>query len=143
MRSMTYEQYDLEGKFRVADLFQEYSVPFNFTTYKYDKLDVYFGKSSVAEIKYRTRPYEDYLIQEDKVAALQRCPVSSKYYIVVLDSDIYFWKLSTILGYLPTKKFLPDATGSRWKDVRFLPAKAADFHFAKTDDDSWKLVRFD
>lgn len=138
---MTYEEYDELGKEKVRQLFEQLDTPYEFTTYKYDRLDVYFGNSSCGEIKYRNSYYSSFLIQEDKVKALASSALANPCYIVVLDNDIYFWSLSTIYNYLPQERFLPDAKGTRWKTVRFLPTKAANLHFV-LEDGLWRLNNY-
>lgn len=138
---MTYEEYDELGKEKVRELFDQLDTPYEFTTYKYDKLDVYFGNSSAGEIKYRTTYYSSFLIQEDKVKALASSACANPCYIVVLEKDIYFWNLNTIYNYLPQERLLPDAKGTRWKKVRFLPTKAANLHFVY-EKDRWSLTDY-
>lgn len=141
--TLNQEFYDKLGKQYFTDLLKQYNCPFHLTTYTYDKVDIYFGRSSVGEIKYRRSSYPTYIIEENKVESLSKCPADRKYYIVVTDSEIFFWSLNTIRNYLPSKRELPinpERTDYRIKTVRYLPAKAADFHFV-LEDKIWKLKK--
>lgn len=138
------EYYDALGKQLFTDLLKQYNCPFHLTTYTYDKVDIYFGRSCVGEIKYRRSEYPTYIIEENKVQSLANNPSSNKYYIVVLDKDIYLWSLDTIRNYLPSRKELPvnpERTSYKIKTVRYLPAKAATAHFSLVDG-NWKLQNF-
>lgn len=139
------EQLDKKGKDIFIELLDQFHVSYHLTTYKYDKVDIYFGKSSVGEIKYRLVSYDSYLIEENKIKSLSEVPLPNQYYITVLDNDIYLWRVSTISKFEPQYKILPidvDKTKFRKKLVRFLPTSAADFHFSKCNN-QWKLISFD
>lgn len=143
--SLNADYYDALGKQLFTDLLKQYNLPYTLTTYKYDKVDIYFGRSSVGEIKYRTRQYPSYIIEESKVEALASVPCASQYYITVTDTDIYLWKLSTIRNYLPEVQIFPtnvDKTESTFKKVRYLPVNAADFHFTLKDN-KWMMLKFE
>lgn len=137
------DYYDQLGKQLFTDFLKQYNCPFTLTEYKYAPVDIYFGRSSVGEIKYRLKPYDSYIIEEPKIEALSQIPCSRQYYIVVLDKDIYLWSLSTIRNYQPVKKMLPTGIDSTvWKDktIRYLPAIEADFHYQLIDN-KWTLVK--
>ena len=139
------EFYDKLGKQLFTDLLKQYNIPFTLTTYQYDKVDIYFGRSAVGEIKYRRKSYPSYIIEENKVTALSSIPCSRQYYITVTDSDIYLWSIPTIRNFQPQVKILPtnlEKTEQTFKTIRFLPVIDADFHFQKKDN-KWKLVKFE
>lgn len=144
---MTLDQefYDKLGKQLFTDLLKQYSVPYTLTEYEYCRVDIYFGRSSVGEIKYRRSSYPSYIIEENKIEALSSVPCSRQYYIVVTDSDIYLWSLPTIRNFQPTRKSLPinpERTEYIIKQVRYLPIKDADFHF-HLDKNKWQLIKFE
>lgn len=143
--TLTQSYYDKLGKQVLSELFKQLGTPHTFTSYEFDRVDVYFGRSSVGEVKYRLKKYDDFLIEENKVDALTRNPASSKYYIVVVDNEIWFWRLSTIRNFLPYRAELPtspERTEYRIKTVRKLPCSAADFHFVKdAQNKPWRLVK--
>lgn len=139
------EFYDQLGKQLVTDCLKQYHVPFTLTTYQYDKVDIYFGRSSVGEIKYRLTPYPSYIIEESKLDALASVPCAQQYYITVTDTDIYFWRVSTIRKFPPQYKRLPtnqSKTEYITKQVRYLPTIDADFHF-HLKDKKWELIKFE
>lgn len=143
---LTKEYYDKLGKDILTTFFIQYHCPYHFTEYKYSKLDVYFGNQSVGEIKYRLTPYSDYIIEENKVISLEKDASVQKYYIVVLDEDIYFYSIHTIKSNIPTTKYLPLEFGGdekKLKKVRYLSTEDADFHFHFSHDEKkWKLIQF-
>lgn len=142
---MTLEELDQKGKSIFISLLTQFEVDYRLTDYQYDRVDIYFGKSSVGEIKYRLKSYPSFLIEETKFRALQHVPVARQYYITVLDTDIYLWSVPTIRKYLPEERFLPtDVNKSHYvsKMVRLLPVTDADFHFIKVDD-KWQLKHFE
>lgn len=134
----TADQYDEFGKSRLASLFKQFNVSYYFTAYQYDRVDVYFGRSSVGEIKYRNKNYGKYIIQEDKFKALKSVPVQNRYYIVVFNADVWFWSVNTIQTFEP-ETFIIDG---KKKKVRNLPIQAADFHFELGVDGIWRLISF-
>ena len=135
--------YDSLGKQLFTDLLKQLKCPYTLTKYEYDKVDIYFGRSSVAEIKYRLKPYPTYIIEENKVEALSSIPCSNQYYVTVLDKDIFIWSLPTIRNYPPQYKRLPinlDKTEYTLKQVRYLPTQEADYHF-QLQDKKWQLIK--
>lgn len=136
--------YDDLGKQLFTDLLKQYNCPFRLTTYEYDTVDIYFGRSSVGEIKYRRKPYSSYIIEENKFLSLSKVPCDRQFYIVVTDEDIYFWSTNTIRNFLPSSRELPinpERTAYKTKIVRYLPVEVADLHYHLVDN-SWKLIKF-
>lgn len=134
---------DQKGKQIFASLMDQIQCQYNFTTYEFDRVDVYFGRSNVGEIKYRLKYYKTFIIEENKLEALESVSVSNKYYITVLPNNIYFWSTSTIRSFLPSTKVLPidpERTLFKEKIIRYLPVKSADFHFKLTNG-VWKLIK--
>ena len=134
---------DRKGKDLFAQLMDQLNCPYSFTPYEYDRVDVYFGRSNVGEIKYRLKYYKTFIIQENKLDALSSVPVSNQYYITVLPNNIYFWSVPTIRTFLPTTKELPinpERTLYKEKIIRYLPTEAADFHY-QLQNGIWKLVK--
>lgn len=134
--------YDKLGKSIFKECLDEFNCECHFTILKFSRLDVYFGKESVGEIKYRTKAYKSYIIEESKVEALEKDFSKQKYYIVVLDKEIYFWSLETIKSISPILSTLPDDLESkvfttRW--IRLLPIEKADYHFYY--DREWKFEK--
>lgn len=143
--TLNQEFYDKLGKQLVTDCLKQYHVPFTLTKYEYDRVDIYFGRSSVGEIKYRLTSYPSYIIEENKLEALSQVPCSQQYYITVTDTDIYFWRTSTIRNFPPQYKRLPTNTEKTeyiLKQVRYLPTQDADFHF-QLKDKKWQLIKFE
>lgn len=142
---MLLEELDQKGKSIFISLLNQFEVDYRLTDYQYDRVDIYFGKSSVAEIKYRLKSYQSYIIEETKFRALQRVPVAHQYYVTVLDQDIYFWSVPTIRKFQMEERYLPtDVNKSHYinKMVRLLPITAADFHFTKVGS-QWQLKHFE
>lgn len=134
---------DKKGKDLFASLMTQLQCPYSFTPYEYDRVDVYFGRSNVGEIKYRLKYYKTFIIEEDKLDALSSIPVSNQYYITVLPNNIYFWSVPTIRTYLPTSGTFPinpERTLYKEKIIRYLPVEAADFHY-KLVSGIWKLIK--
>lgn len=143
--TLNQEFYDRLGKQLVTDCLKQYHVPFTLTKYEYDRVDIYFGRSSVGEIKYRLKAYPSYIIEESKLEALSSIPCAQQYYITVLDTDIYFWRVSTIRNFPPQYKRLPTNTEKTeyiLKQIRYLPIQDADFHFILKDK-KWQLIKFE
>lgn len=142
---MLLEELDQKGKSIFISLLSQFEVDYHLTDYQYDRVDIYFGKSSVAEIKYRLKSYSSYIIEETKFRALQHVPVAKQYYVTVLDSDIYFWSVPTIRKYQMEERYLPtDVNKSHYinKMVRLLPVADADYHFTKVGN-QWQLKHFE
>ena len=135
---------DKKGKDLFASLMKQLQCSYSFTPGEFDRVDVYFGRSNVGEIKYRLQYYKTFIIEEDKLDALSSVPVSNQYYITVLPKNIYFWSVPTIRTYLPSVKQLPinpERTLYRAKVIRYLPTEAADFHYQLQNDNVWKLIK--
>ena len=139
MNEVFFPQYDSVGKRYFISLLNQFNISYRLTENPYDRVDIYFGNSSVGEIKYRTKSYDEYIIQEDKFQALKKVRCVDKYYITVVDNDIYMWKTSTIKNYIPVKVSLPVEDDVYVdKMVRYLPIEAADLHF-HFEDSKWVL----
>lgn len=134
----TAEQYDEFGKSRVDSLMNYYKVSHYFTAYKYDRVDLYFGKSSVGEIKFRNKNYGRFMIEESKFKALKAIPLQNRYYIVVFNTDVWFWKTETIQTFEPETFIIK----GQKKKIRLLPIQSADLHFEMLVDKTWRLVSF-
>lgn len=107
------------------------------TVNQFDEVDYFFqvqGKKLVAELKVRYAYYDEYIIEESKVQALQRkkqeYKLDNAYYICFFKNRMYIFALSDILKYgKPEQKYCKRNTvldnGYKLKDVLLLPTNRA------------------
>lgn len=103
----------------------------------YDRVDYYFqikGKKAVAEIKVRNAYYSDYLIEKDKLQALEDTKaqegLDGAYYVCFYRNQMYIFSTNTIKQYgRPQKKYCKRTTMGMddyvLKDVILVPTDKA------------------
>lgn len=104
----------------------------------YDRVDYYFqlkdGRKVVAEIKVRYSYYPDYMIESDKLEALQQKQkdqgLDGAIYVCFYDTSMYVFQMGIIKKYgTNTQKYCKCTTvednGYRWKKVVLVPTDKA------------------
>ena len=104
---------------------------------QYDKVDYYFqvnGKKVVAELKVRNEYYDEYIIEEAKLQALQQKKIDKgldgAFYICFYSNQMYVFTVSDILKYgIRQQKWCKRSTvlnnGYILKDVLLVPTNRA------------------
>jgi len=135
---------DEKGKKIFEECLKQYHCPIFFIPFEYSKVDCYFGKHSVGEIKYRQKEYPTYICEENKVYSLLNDDKPYQFYIVVFDNVIYLWNVQTILtNYRLQVWELPTDLSKEEiirKPIYLLKTEDCDFVFKKIDD-KWHLEK--
>ena len=117
----------------------------------YDRVDYYFqkkGKKYVAEIKVRNAFYSDYLIEKDKLKALEDTKNSEgldgAFYVCFYGNQMYLFSTKAIKQYgIPQKKYCKRTTMGMndyiLKDVLLVPTNKATKYLI--DNGKWVQVK--